>query len=232
MDIQPIDDFHCHLRQSSMMEMVAPKISSGGVRLALVMPNLRPPITTTDQALAYKTELSLLSPTTEFLMTLYLNPELTPEEIYHAHANGIIGVKSYPKGVTTNSDSGIESYELYYPVFEAMQKVGMVLNLHGEIPSDSAKDVCVMNAEQEFLTHLIKLHQDFPSLKIVLEHATTMKAVECVKSLGNTVACTITIHHLILVVDDWAGCCHNFCKPVAKFPHDRAALREVILVLR
>lgn len=73
------------------------------------------------------------------------------------------------------------------------------------------------------------LHNDFPNLKIVLEHATTREAVEIVKSLGPTVGCTITIHHLQLIVDDWAGCCHNFCKPVAKFPHDRDALRQVIL---
>ena len=162
-------------------------------------------------------------------MTLYLNPELTPEEIEKAAAAGISGVKSYPRGVTTNSDGGIESYSVYYPVFKAMEEHGMVLNLHGEIPSDAASDICVLNAEEKFLKHLKQLHTDFPKLKIVLEHATTRAAVEMVKSLGDTVGCTITIHHLQLVVDDWAGCCHNFCKPVAKFPHDRDALRQVIL---
>ncbi|CAG8698522.1 4962_t:CDS:2, partial [Acaulospora colombiana] len=90
-------------------------------------------------------------------------------------------------------------------------------------------DVCVMNAEEKFLVHLRQLHQDFPNLKIVLEHATTKAAVETVKALGDNVGCTITIHHLQLVVDDWAGQCHNFCKPVAKFPHDRQALRDVVL---
>jgi dihydroorotase len=85
-----------------------------------------------------------------------------------------------------------------------------------------------MNAETRFLKHLQQLHLDFPSLKIVLEHATTEAAVEMVKSLGTTVGCTITLHHLALVVDDWAGQCHHFCKPVAKFPHDRQALRDVV----
>lgn len=85
-----------------------------------------------------------------------------------------------------------------------------------------------MNAEEKFLGHLKDIHLAFPKLKIILEHATTEAAVNMVKSLGDTVGCTITVHHLQLVVDDWAGKCHNFCKPVAKFPSDRAALRNVI----
>jgi dihydroorotase len=101
-----------------------------------VQPNLKPPVTTTAQALAYKAELEAIDPTVEYLMTLYLSPDLTPEEIVKAKEAGIVGVKSYPRGVTTNSDGGIESYEMYYPVFEAMQRVDMVLNLHGEVPSD------------------------------------------------------------------------------------------------
>ena len=143
----------------------------------------------------------------------------------------LAGVKSYPRGVTTNSDGGIESYEAYYPVFQAMEEEDMVLNLHGEVPSvpsDPTSNICVLNAEPTFLPHLIKLHAAFPTLRIVLEHATTRAAVECVKSLGETVACTITAHHLALTVDDWAGQSWNFCKPVAKFPDDRQALRDVI----
>ena len=100
-------------------------------------PNLKPPITSTEQALAYKDKLEKLEPNVTFLMSLYLNPNLTPEEIRKAKAAGIVGVKSYPRGVTTNSDSGIESYTVYYPVFKTMEEVGMILNLHGEIPSDT-----------------------------------------------------------------------------------------------
>lgn len=85
-----------------------------------------------------------------------------------------------------------------------------------------------MNAEEKFLGHLKDIHLAFPKLKIILEHATTEAAVNMVKSLGDTVGCTITVHHLQLIVDDWAGKCHNFCKPVAKYPSDRAALRNVI----
>ncbi|KAI0921238.1 hypothetical protein AcW1_004723 [Taiwanofungus camphoratus] len=161
-------------------------------------------------------------------MTLYLSPALTPGEIRKAKRAGIVGVKSYPRGVTTNSDGGIESYKTYYPVFEAMEQEDMVLNLHGEVPSDPSANTCVINAEPAFLPHLRELHARFPRLRIVLEHATTRAAVDCVKSLGPTVACTITAHHLALTVDDWAGQAWNYCKPVAKFPDDRQALRDVI----
>ncbi|KAI8969047.1 hypothetical protein BDF20DRAFT_839013 [Mycotypha africana] len=221
-------DFHLHLRQDEMMRMVTPKVQEGGVSLAYIMPNLQPPIKTTAEALAYKAELEALAPNVTFYMTLYLSPELTPEEVRKAAKAGIAGVKSYPRGVTTNSESGIENYEVYYPVFKAMEEEGLVLNLHGEIPSDAEKDICVMNAEERFLPQLEKIHRAFPKLKIVLEHATTKAAVDMVKSLGDTVGCSITVHHLQLIVDDWAGQAHHFCKPVAKYPHDRDALRDIV----
>ncbi|KAG6903350.1 hypothetical protein C0995_013103 [Termitomyces sp. Mi166 len=238
-------DFHVHLRQGSLSSLVTPHVKKGGFDLAYVMPNLKPPITTTAQALKYKHDLESIDPSVEYLMTLYLSTDLTPEEIRKAKKAGVVGVKSYPRGVTTNSDGGIESYETYYPIFEAMQEVDMVLNLHGEIPSDASEvrggllgkalssffihqNTHVLNAELKFLPHLFKLHAAFPRLRIVLEHATTRAAVEAVKSCGPTVACTITAHHLALTVDDWAGQSWNYCKPVAKYPDDRLALREVI----
>ena len=109
-----------------------------------------------------------------------------------------------------------------------MQEANMVLNLHGEVPSNSATNTHILNAEATFLPHLVALHKRFPRLRIVLEHATTRDAIECVKALGDTVACTITAHHLALTVDDWAGQSWNYCKPVAKTPDDREALREII----
>ena len=102
-------------------------------------PNLTPPIITTAHALSYQAHLQSLAPKTTFLMTLYLHPSITPAEIQTASKAGIRGVKSYPRGVTTNSDGGIENYEDYYPVFAEMEKAGMVLNLHGEVPSDSER---------------------------------------------------------------------------------------------
>ncbi|KAK0206736.1 Dihydroorotase [Desarmillaria ectypa] len=221
-------DFHVHLRQGSFCQLVTPHVRKGGFNVAYVMPNLKPPITSTNEALEYKAKLQKIDPHVEYLMTLYLSPKLTPDEIRKAKKAGIVGVKSYPRGVTTNSDGGIESYEIYYPIFEVMQDVDMVLNLHGEIPSDPAKNIHVLNAEPHFLPHLVSIHKNFPKLRIVLEHATTRAAVEAVKACGPTVACTITAHHLSLTVDDWAGQSWNFCKPVAKFPDDRTALHEVI----
>jgi len=138
-------------------------------------------------------------------------------------------VKSYPSGVTTNSDGGTESYEMYYPVFKKMEEMGMVLNLHGELPSDAATNVSVWNAEERFLPILEQIHEAFPNLRIVLEHATTRAAVDCVKKLGNNVACTITAHHLALTIDDWAGQSWHYCKPVAKAPDDRQALIDVVV---
>ncbi len=133
-----------------MCELVTPHVSAGGIRTAYVMPNLVPPLTKTEAVLEYKKELQRIAPNVEWLMTLYLHPEVTPEEIRKASKAGVSGgsgkkealtpgVKSYPRGVTTNSSSGIEDYGVYYPVFKAMEEEGMVLNLHGEVPSDDEK---------------------------------------------------------------------------------------------
>ncbi|KAJ2776718.1 dihydroorotase [Coemansia javaensis] len=221
-------DFHCHLRQGAMLEAVAPMVEQGGVRTVLAMPNLAPPLTTTQMALDYGARLQALAPRVRFILTLYLSPALTPAEVERAARAGITAVKMYPSGVTTNSEWGVGDLQAYHPTFAAMQAADMVLCLHGECPSDAARNVCILNAEERFLDTLRDLHRAFPRLRIVLEHATTRAAVECVKALGDTVACTITAHHLFITVDDWAGQPHHFCKPVAKFPADRAALREVV----
>lgn len=126
-----------------MAALIAPHVQEGGFALGYVMPNTVPPISSVDEALAYQRELGTLAPETQWVMTLYLSPSLTPDEIRKAAKAGIRGVKSYPRGVTTNSDGGIENYETYYPVFEAMAQEGLVLNLHGEIPSD-ADNVCLI----------------------------------------------------------------------------------------
>ncbi|KAJ2513468.1 dihydroorotase [Coemansia sp. RSA 2049] len=222
-------DFHCHLRQGAMMETVTPMVEQGGVRTVLAMPNLTPPLTTAQMAYDYGKVLQQIAPKVKFILTLYLNPDLTPEEISKAAKMGITAVKMYPSGVTTNSDWGVVDLKMYYKTFHAMQENNMVLCLHGECPSDAEKGICILNAEERFLDTLRELHKDFPRLRIVLEHATTKAAVECVKSLGETVGCTITAHHLFITVDDWAGQPHHFCKPVAKFPDDRKALREVVM---
>ncbi|KAK6530770.1 hypothetical protein TWF281_007607 [Arthrobotrys megalospora] len=231
-ELPPAADFHVHLRDGSMMETVTPTIENGGVNLVYVMPNLVPPVTDPAAALSYMSKLKSLSPTTTFLPTLYLHPSITPTTIAEAAASGIVGVKSYPRGLTTNSDSGVLSYESFYPVFQAMSDHDIVLNLHGECPSTPAEevggkedeDITILNAEAKFLPTLLSIHHKFPNLRIVLEHCTTAAAVEAVRACGPTVAGTITAHHLFLTIDNWADDPFCFCKPVAKLPTDRAAL--------
>ena len=157
-------------------------------------------------------------------MSLYLHPSITPDIVRKAKNAGITGIKSYPAGVTTHSDQGVMSYEEFYPVFAEMEREDMVLNLHGELPPSAGKDITVLSAEEAFLPTFLDLHRRFPKLRIILEHCTSAAAIEAVKSCGPTVAATITAHHLFMIVDDWAGDPHCFCKPVAKLPSDRRAL--------
>ncbi|OWB83089.1 hypothetical protein B5S33_g1718 [[Candida] boidinii] len=232
-------DYHVHLRQGEMMKVVTPTVRTGGVSIAYVMPNLVPPITTIERVVEYKKQLEELSPKTTFLMTFYLSKQLTPELVEKAAQEKVIrGIKCYPAGVTTNSTAGVDpnDFSAFYPIFEVMQKYGLVLNLHGEKPSvqstSEEEEIHVLNAEPKFLPALFKLHSDFPKLNIVLEHCTTKAAVDAIAKINEDikegqnvmVAATITAHHLSLTIDDWAGNPINFCKPVAKLPVDKRAL--------
>lgn len=228
LSIPRADDLHVHVRQGELMRLVVPLLRAGGVGRCLVMPNTTPPVAGTSQALAYRQDLRALAPDIDFRMTLYLTPALTADEIRRAAAAGVAGVKVYPRGVTTNSNSGIADLLAMASALEAMQGAGLVLELHGEQPAAPGSDVCVLDAEARFLPVLRALHARYPRLRMVLEHVTTAAAVEAVRELGDTVAATITAHHLDLMVDDWAGKNHNFCKPVAKYPADRAALQAVV----
>ena len=222
------DDFHVHLRQGALMRTAVGALRQGGVGRCLVMPNTRPPVATTEQALAYRDELRRLDERVEFLMTLYLTADLTPAELSRAARAGLAGVKYYPPGVTTHSEHGVADLAARADLLAAMEAEGLVLELHGEVPSRPADNVCVLNAEQAFLPLLEQLHARHPRLRIVLEHVTTAAGVAAVERLGATVAATVTAHHLELTADDWAGHNHNFCKPVAKYPEDREALRRVV----
>ena len=204
-DLPAAADFHVHLRDGAMSEAVVPTIRNGGVNTAYVMPNLVPPVTTVKQALDYRARLQAIDSSVNYLMTLYLHESITPEVVKEAKLAGISGIKSYPAGVTTNSASGVVSYEPFYPVFAAMEEQGLVLNLHGEMPSDQGQGITILNAESKFLPTLKLLHTKFPKLRIVLEHCSTKDAVETVQACGETVVGTLTAHHLFLTVDDWAG---------------------------
>ena len=126
------------------------------------MPNLVPPLTSASDAMAYKQRLQQEDPKINYLMTLYLHEKISPAVVKGAKAQGVVGLKSYPAGVTTNSSSGVLDYEIFYPVFRAMEECGMVLNLHGECPSDHGKNVTILNAESSFLPTLKSLHAKFP----------------------------------------------------------------------
>jgi dihydroorotase len=228
LDLPWADDLHVHLRQGPLLAMTGPTIRAGGAGRVLVMPNLKPPVSTPDQAAAYRAAIAAAAPGVQALMTLYLGSDLTPAHVAAAPAAGVVAVKSYPKGVTTNSEAGTLDLDRYDPIFHAMDQAGLILSLHGEVPSDHDRGICILNAEERFLDRLVGIHRRHPGLRIVLEHVTTAAAVDCVRSLGATVAATITVHHLDLTVDHWAGRNHNFCKPVAKYPSDRAALRRVV----
>ncbi|KAJ4341389.1 dihydroorotase [Didymella glomerata] len=231
-------DAHVHLRDGEMSQLVTPTIRRGGVNQVFVMPNLVPPVTSVKAALEYRDRLRAIEPNVDYLISLYLHEDITPEVIIEAKKAGITGVKSYPAGVTTNSSSGVLSYEPFYPVFAEMEKQNMVLNLHGEVPSTPAgthvsksKDgaITILNAEPAFLPTFKSLHEKFPKLRIILEHCSTAAALEAVRACGPSVAGTITAHHLSLVIDDWAGDPFCFCKPVAKTPEDRDALLKAVV---
>lgn len=229
-------DMHVHLRDGEMCELVTPMIRDGGVSIVYVMPNLQPPIITLEQVRQYRQKLQKLSPKTTFLMSLYLSSKLDPKMVEQAAKENLIhGIKCYPAGVTTNSsDSNVDpnDFSQFYPIFEVMERTGLVLNLHGEKPSCAENDINVLNAEKHFLPALLKLHDDFPNLKIILEHATTKDAIDTINKINENitdpskirVVGSITAHHLWLTIDDWAGNPINFCKPVAKLPVDKKAL--------
>ncbi|RVX66429.1 hypothetical protein B0A52_09659 [Exophiala mesophila] len=228
LELPPSADMHVHLRQGQVMQLVVPQILKGGVDTVFVMPNLQPPITTVAQALEYKALLQAIEPNVHYLMSLYLHPSITPEVIAEAAAAGIAGVKLYPQGVTTNSESGVAAnfLDAYSPVFAAMEKHDLVLNLHGEWPGPLSDHN--ISLEEAFLPELKKLHQKFPALRCVLEHCSTAAALDAVRSCGPTVAGTITAHHLYLTGDDSEVDPHAFCKPIPKTPLDRDALIRAV----
>jgi dihydroorotase len=224
-----LDDLHVHLRQDEMLDFTVNETIRGGVGRVLVMPNLKPPIITSDQALNYKAELESKGTGLEFIMCLYLHSTLTPDELHKAKKAGINNIKMYPAGVTTNSQYGVDNIKEFYPQFKTMEELDMIFNIHGEVPSDEENNICVLNAEINFLPILEQIHRDFPKLRMILEHITTKEGVDFVKNANEKIAATITVHHLDLTVDNWAGQNHNFCKPVAKYPIDRKALRDAVL---
>jgi dihydroorotase len=222
------DDWHLHLRDGAYLSAVLPATARCFAR-AIIMPNLKPPVTTTDQAIAYRDRILAALPagaSFEPLMTLYLTDRTTPAEIERATASGVVkAVKYYPAGATTNSDSGVTAVERVYPALEAMQRSGLPLLIHGEV-TDPAVDV--FDRELAFIdTVLSPLVRDLPGLRVVLEHITTREAVAFVEAGSPQIAATLTPHHLLMNRNAiFVGGIrpHLYCLPVLKREVHRQAL--------
>ncbi len=224
------DDWHVHLRDGAMLEAVVNHTARQFAR-AIVMPNLVPPVTTTAMAEAYRERiLAAVAPGLDFtpLMTAYLTDTIAPDELARGHREGVFtAAKLYPAGATTNSDSGVTDVANIYPALERMQAIGMPLLVHGEVVSP---EIDIFDREAVFIDRVLSgLVRDFPALKIVFEHITTREAAEFVTGAPDTVAATITAHHLEINRNDLlvGGVRpHLYCLPVAKREQHRQALRR------
>ena len=220
-------DMHLHLRDGDMLRLVAP-LTSNSFSGALVMPNLVPPVTTKDALLSYKKRVIEACKGDDFTpyMTLFFQNNYSFEFLEDIK-DEIIGIKLYPAGITTNSETGVSSMdiEVLRPTLENMSRLGIPLCIHGETNG------FVMDREKEFMPIYESLAIAFPNLKIVMEHITTKDAVELLDKYSNLYA-TVTLHHLLITLDDVAGGMldpHLFCKPIAKRPEDRNALLNAAL---
>ena len=227
------DDWHLHLRDGPALAAVLPHTARQFAR-AIVMPNLRPPVTTTAQARQYRDRILAAVPAGakfEPLMTLYLTDNTPADEILRARESGLVhGVKLYPAGATTNSDSGVTDVGRCTGALEAMQRVGMPLLVHGEVTHGQ---VDVFDRERVFLDEVMRpLRRNFPALKIVFEHITTKEAAEYVRDADGPIGATITAHHLLfnrnalfMTAEGRAGMRpHYYCLPVLKREEHRQAL--------
>lgn len=221
------DDWHLHVRDGAALASVVPHTATQFGR-AIIMPNLRPPVTTTAQALSYKERIAQAVPAGmafEPLMTLYLTDVTPPDEIARAAEAGIVALKLYPAGATTNSDAGVTDIRKTYKTLEAMQRAGLKLLVHGEV-TDSEIDL--FDREAVFIDRVMApLRKDFPELKVVFEHITTKEAAQYVADADAHTAATITAHHLLYNRNAiFLGGIrpHYYCLPVLKREVHRQAL--------
>ena len=221
------DDWHLHVRDGAALASVVPHTAAQFGR-AIIMPNLRPPVTTTVQALSYKERIAQAVPAAmafEPLMTLYLTDVTLPDEIARAAEAGIVALKLYPAGATTNSDAGVTDIRKTYKTLEAMQRAGLKLLVHGEV-TDSEIDL--FDREAVFIDRVMApLRKDFPELKVVFEHITTKEAAQYVADADAHTAATITAHHLLYNRNAiFLGGIrpHYYCLPVLKREVHRQAL--------
>jgi dihydroorotase len=223
------DDWHLHVRDGAALATVVPHTATQFGR-AIIMPNLKPPVITAVQALAYAARIRAAVPqglSFEPLMTLYLTDNLPADEILRAKEAGVVAVKLYPAGATTNSDAGVTDIRKTYQTLEAMQRAGLLLLVHGEVTSP---DIDLFDREAAFIDRqLIPLRRDFPELKIVFEHITTREAAQYVQDADRFTAATLTAHHLLynrnaIFVGGIRP--HYYCLPVLKRETHRQALLQ------
>jgi dihydroorotase len=221
------DDWHLHVRDGAALRTVVPHTAAQFGR-AIIMPNLKPPVTTAAQALAYRDRIRAAVPdglSFEPLMTLYLTDNLPPDEIRRAKDAGVVACKLYPAGATTNSDAGVTDLRNIARTLDAMQREGLPLLVHGEVTSP---DIDLFDREAVFIdTQLIPLRRDFPQLKVVFEHITTREAAQYVAQAGPLTGATITAHHLLYnrnAIFTGGVRPHYYCLPVLKREIHRQAL--------
>ncbi len=223
------DDFHVHFRRPPLLDGVVRDTARWFAR-ALVMPNTVPPITTAERLLAYRRDIeAAVGPDRWFepLLTFKVVPGLTAEQIRQLAEAGAIGGKLYPQGVTTNSEDGVVDLEPLLPVFETMEELDLVLEIHAEAPG-----VFSLDREIAYLPSIRRIVRRFSSLRVVIEHVSSRDTIAALADLPPRVAATVTLHHLLLTLDDVIGGDlrpHHFCKPVAKRPVDRDALCAAVL---
>ena len=221
------DDWHLHVRDGNALRTVVPHTAAQFGR-AVIMPNLKPPVTTAAQAVAYRERILSAVPegvSFEPLMTLYLTDNLPADEIARAKDAGVVALKLYPAGATTNSDAGVTDVRKTYKTLEAMQRAGLLLLVHGEVTSP---DIDLFDREAVFIDQqMIPLRRDFPELKVVFEHITTKEAAQYVAEASPFTAATLTAHHLLFNRNAlFTGGIrpHYYCLPVLKRETHRLAL--------
>ena len=220
-------DMHLHVRDEEMLQTVGP-LSSESFSAAIIMPNLVPPVTTKEALVSYRERIHSACEGDTFTpyMTLFFKPTYT-KEFLESVKDVLTAIKLYPAGITTNSEGGLSGFDVdeLRPTLDAMSELGIPLCVHGETNG------FVMDREAEFVSIYEMLATNFPKLTIIMEHITTKESVDALDKYENLYA-TITLHHLLITLDDVAGGMlqpHLFCKPIAKRPEDRDALRKVAL---
>jgi len=214
-------DMHLHLREGKMLKNVI-DYSVNQFAAAVIMPNLIPPVDNKERLRGYKEEILNNSNNFAPLMNLFMR-EYSEDELLELK-DEIFAIKLYPAGITTNSENGVKSIESIYPVLEIMEVLKIPLSVHGETNG------FVLDREKEFALIYEKLAKDFPNLKIIMEHISTVELVNLLDKYENLYA-TITLHHLLLTLDDVAGNAldpHFFCKPIIKTPKDKEALQKIV----